>query len=190
MKVKIICQNCGLEGYKRKGDLTRAKKLGRKIYCSKECASEARRIYFNNPNEMKVCTVCEQAKKVNEFRLRKANGKDYRVAMCKPCEREISNSQVDQSKKREYERKRLLDDDFRKLKNKYQRYWRKNNIDKNRKYHSDWIKKQVDYLTDNYVKRHILSLNPEADVSIKSIQIKRAEILTKRLKKLIKNGKK
>lgn len=131
------------------------------------------------PEDYKYCTACDARLPIEEFRLRMQHGRPYRVAMCRPCERERSNAQRCPKKRREYERKRFSDPDIKKKKNKYQRQWRAENIEKNRAYHRKHIKKHVDKVSDSYIKRNY----DHIDLTEDEIKLKRAQILIKRINK-------
>lgn len=40
MKIEIICAHCGGIGTKEKGEVTRSKSLGRKLFCTQSCATK------------------------------------------------------------------------------------------------------------------------------------------------------
>lgn len=181
-EVEIICFKCGEKALKKVSAVNRAKRENRNIFCSKECFRENRKIYYDEI-ESKICTVCNKEKELSSFRKRIKYNKDYYVSMCTVCEKKRSYSQRNLNKRREYEKKRFSIKTHRDKKNRYQVYWRSKNIHKNRIYHKIHIKKQVDNISDVYVKRlfripytykHIKGITPEMIESKRTIiKIKR-----------------
>lgn len=134
------------------------------------------------PANLKECNDCKRFLRLDKFRSRIQHGKPYIIAKCRECEVEYNKKWHDPEKRRIAERKRFANPKRRDRKNKYQRKWRENNIEKNRSYHRKSIKKNVDGLTDSYIKR----MFRVAYVPPQLIKVKRLHLICKRTLKTIK----
>ncbi len=129
--------------------------------------------------KFKTCSSCDLDFPISNFRKRIMHGREYHVARCKGCEYQISKSQADPERRRirENERKRENKDYF----NAYQKEWRKKDIEKNRDRHRINIKKNVDEMSDLYIKR-LMFHNKVKGISIPYdlIRLKRLQLKAKR----------
>lgn len=178
---------------RRSGDLRRSIKNNAPVYCSAECFGLNRR---RAGIAQKECTVCGTIKPASEFRERTQYDRKYRVAMCRPCERERSISQADPEKKSAYSKRRYesRSDDERIKAYAYAQSWRERNREYAKEKNAEWHKTHSVHASDKYVKRSFRGAIKENDAHYdEKIHTKRTQILTKRLKKLInkqKDGKK
>lgn len=133
---------------------------------------------------MKVCSRCKVEKEDSKFRIRIQYGNQYVIARCRNCEYIMNKIQQDHEKRRSTERRRFSIPDRKHKKNNFQRQWRNQNKEKNRKYHSKHIKKHVDIISDSYIVRNHFRGQKVSDVPKELIEGLRQIIKNKRLIKI------
>lgn len=186
---KIICSCCGEATHKTVSEINANKNRGvNGMYCSRECRAKSRRVEFKTEGTQE-CSNCKSVLPVDSFRVRVMYGRHYRLKRCRECERYINKLQGDPKKKRLAERKRFLDPNKRKSRNEYNNSYRNQDSEKWRAYHKKYFKKEIDDVSDMYVKsvlRHKGIRNE--DITHEMIEIQRASILTYRIKRTIKKA--
>lgn len=138
-------------------------------------------------NTTKECKQCGNILPVGDFRTRMQHGRPYVIARCRKCENEYNAVHHDKELKKQGERKRFSNPKNRKRKNKYQIKWRKKNILKNRAYHRKNIKKNVDEMSDLYIRRMIFHKKNGIHIPSELIKLKRLQLIAKRTIKLKQN---
>lgn len=140
--------------------------------------------------DTKICKDCSKLLPVNEYRFRilprKNNvlGYKYIVPRCKKCESVYNKLHMDKEKRKLAERKRFSSSEAKGKKNAYQKKWREKNLVLNRQYQSKHIKKQVDTLSDSYVKRSLFKTKtfiPKELVEIKRLQLKLSRTIKEKI---------
>jgi|SRR6185437_11716696 len=187
---KVQCSYCGKHFEKHAGEVNRAKRLGKDMYCTRQHFALARSIKKITPDGLKECSLCETYLPIDKFRVRKGffkSGKDLVLARCKKCEQEMNKMQQDPEKRRNAERRRFSLPEKKKERNRYQNEIRAKNVHKYRGYHKKYIKKQVDELTDNYISRQLTQNKSSVPIPQDLIKLKRLQILAKRTLKIIKH---
>lgn len=180
-KKQCKCNRCNKSFLKNTGELNRSIKNGSPIYCGRECVGLQRQMNLENITH-RFCNYCNKLLTVDNFNVKNKNGRKHVVARCKKCYYTTNKIGLDLENRKATERKRLSTPTAKDKKNKFQREWRKQNITKNRKYHSKHIKKHVDEITDSYVIRNFF--RGLKNISPETIEAQRQIIKVKRLIKL------
>lgn len=185
-KSKVKCSNCRKETLKENGEINRALRNGRKMYCSLECSHLGKRI---TNESIKYCRCCYELLPINKFRSRIQHGRKYIVARCKKCEIminkddraniNINRENIRQLREERKSKKKRMMSEYEKLYNmRYCKRWRRRN--------PEWVKrdakKRISQLSDEYIMNQARNQGFKDYKTQKRIDQKRSEILLFRIK--------